>query len=62
MAAVIPAWNRPADLVRIMTDLAAIDCDADIRVIVVDNNSDVALEPLEAVAAATRSLHEHHAV
>ncbi|MEL7483529.1 MAG: glycosyltransferase, partial [Planctomycetota bacterium] len=62
VAAVIPAWNRPADLVRIMTDLAAIDCDADIRVIVVDNNSDVALEPLEAVAAATRSLHEHHAV
>lgn len=60
VVAVIPAWNRPADLVRVLGDLAAID--ADLRVVVVDNASDVALERLEPVAAAAALLAHRHPI
>ncbi|MEO1510899.1 MAG: glycosyltransferase family 2 protein, partial [Planctomycetota bacterium] len=62
VTAVIPAWNRPADLVRLLADLGALETDADFRVIIVDNDSDVPLETLEAVANATKALRERHAV
>jgi GT2 family glycosyltransferase len=56
--AVVPAWNRPADLARLLTDLAAVRTDAELRVIVVDNASDVVLERVEAVAAAAAALRD----
>lgn len=56
VTAVVPAWNRPGDLARILTDLAGIQTDARLSVIVVDNASDVALEGVEAVATAAAAL------
>ncbi len=58
VVAVVPAWNRPADLARLLGDLAALEGDALSRVIVVDNGSDVVLERHEPIAAATATLAE----
>ncbi len=55
---VIPAWNRPADLARLLGDLAGLETDARLRVFVVDNGSDVVLERNDAVAAAADSLRK----
>ncbi|MEO1584887.1 MAG: glycosyltransferase family 2 protein [Planctomycetota bacterium] len=59
VVAVVPAWNRAADLARLLADLAAIDlpsAGASLAVIVVDNGSDVRLETAEPVAAAAEKL------
>ena len=58
VTAVIPAWNRPADLVRLLGDLAAVEADARLSVIVVDNASDLPLDRVDAVAAAARQLRD----
>ncbi|RNC82588.1 MAG: glycosyltransferase [Phycisphaera sp.] len=48
--AVVPAWNRPGDLEALLGDLGRLDTSAcDLRVLIVDNGSDIPLASVPAV-------------
>jgi GT2 family glycosyltransferase len=52
VVAVIPAWNRPRDLTRLLGDLARIDCPVPMGILVIDNGSTLALGDTPAVREA----------
>lgn len=51
--AVVPAWNNPADVTAILGDLKSLDvAGADLRVLIVDNGSDIPLASIPTVVQA----------
>lgn len=58
VVAVIPAWNSPGDLCRLLRDLARVESPAPLRVLVIDNCSTPPLGELPPVRAALDELPE----
>ena len=59
VAAVVPAWNRPGDVVALLGDLARLDRPGPLTVLLVDNGSQPALEsipPVQVALGALRSM------
>ncbi len=51
--AVVPAWNNPKDVIALLTDLKALDTqNADLRVLIIDNGSDIPLASTQSVLQA----------
>ena len=54
--AVVPAWNNPKDVTALLTDLKALDTqNADLRVLIVDNGSDISLASTPSVVQAAEA-------
>jgi len=54
--AVVPAWNNPKDVAALLTDLKTLDAqNADLRVLIVDNGSDISLASIPSVVQAAEA-------